>query len=481
MGREVPPDMTQALPAHDALAESVLVAHHLLSEPVALDPADLLSPALALVWRTADTLERPVDLAALAMALRASQRPAPAGGWPHLLASLVTEAPATTDPAPVVARVQALAHQRRLAAELQRLATEAREPQPADWPEQALARVQACQPRPVARVGVVTGAALAEPVPPVEWLCQGLQLAPGRPTMLSGYGGAGKTMLACSLALAVATGARRVWDALDLQRTGPVRHLNYEMHEDSLRHRYQRLAAGAGVDLSASELGLCNRRELGGLTLTSPTVVRDLSVLLDGVALCLLDSFRAAIPGVDENSSEVRRYLDVLLEVTERTGCTMLVIHHLGKTSADPRAQRDPVQMLRGSSGINDALDTSWAVIPGEHALRVTQGKVSRGARADDLLVSIQDLSDGALTVTNMPPEQMLALAAQTNPDRECEVSILSALREHGPQPAATLESGTKLGIVGGRAIRRRCLAQLVADGCVAVAGAGPSRRYALA
>jgi hypothetical protein len=466
------------LPAHDELAEALLTAQHVIAEPVALDPADLLSPTLAHVWRTADTLERPVDLAALAMALRASGKPGPTGGWPRLLSTLVTESPAVADPAPVVERVRALAHQRRLAAELAAMAAEARTEQPAGWADTVVTRVQAMAPRPVARVGVVTGAALAEPVPAVPWVCEWLQLAPGRPTMLSGYGGAGKTMLACSLALDIAAARRRSWDALDLQRTGPVRHLNWEMHEDSIRARYQRLALGRKIDLAATELGLCNRREMQGLTLTSPTVVRDLSLLLDGVTLALFDSFRAAIPGVDENSSEVRRYLDVLLEVTERTGCTMLVIHHLGKTSPDPRGQRDPVQMLRGSSGINDALDTSWAVIAGEHALRVTQGKVSRGKKSDDLNVRIEDTPEGGLIVTNLESEQLVALAAADNPDRKCEASILTALREHGPQSQTTIESGSKLGVEGSRGVRRRCLAQLVADGCIEVTGAGPARRF---
>ena len=464
-------------PAHDPLAESILTAAHLLDlDPVPLDPADLARHELAVIWRAADELERPVDLGALALALRASGRAQPLHGWPHALASLVTEAPAVADRAPVVARVQSLAHQRRLGATLHALAAEAREPQAPDWPEQALARLQAEAPRPLARVGVVTGAALAAPVPAVPWLCEALQLAPGRPTMLSGYGGAGKTMLACSLALAIATGQRRVWDVADLQRTGPVRHLNWEMHEDSLRSRYQRLAVGMRVDLAASELGLCNRRELAGLTLTSPTVVRDLSVLLDGCAFALLDSFKAATTGADENDSDVRRYLDVLLEVTERTGCTIMVIHHMGKSSADPRMQRDPVQQMRGSSAINDALDCGWCVLPGANALRVTQSKVSRGRKAPDLEVTIDDV-DGGILVTHMPPEQIASLARQSSPELACEASLLGALREHGPQPAATLTDGGRLGITGSRSLRRSCLKRLLADGLLVETGAGPTRR----
>ena len=467
--------MTQPLPAHDALAEAILVAHHVDAAPVALDPADLMSEPLALVWRTADTLPRPIDAGALALALNDSGRPRPAHGWPAFLTTLTTEAPAVADLAPVVARVQTLAHQRRLASELARLAVEAREPQAPEWPETALARLTELAPRPVSRVAVVQGAALAAPVPPVPWVCEALHWAPGRPTMLSGYGGAGKTMLACAAALAVAAGQGRLWDVADLQRTGPVRHLNWEMHEDSLRHRYQRLARGMGVDLAASELGICNRRELAGLTLTSPTAVRDLTLLLDGCTLALFDSFRAATPGVEENDSGIRIYLDNLLEVAERTGCMMLVIHHFGKTPSD--AGSDVTQRLRGSSGIHDAIDTNWSVIPGPGGLRVTQTKVSRSSKANDLEVQIVDNPDGGLTVTHMPPEQLAAIARQSSPARECELSIIKALRDHGPQTGYVLENGTALGITGNRALRRTCLRQMLADGLVSEQGAGPSRK----
>ena len=463
---------------HAPDSEAVLVAAHLVA-PVTLDPSDLYSPSLREVWLALDRATRPVDAVLVARDLLSRQGHPPALGWPALLRSLVEEVPAVADLAPHVATVQALAHQRRLGAVAQAIVAEARGDvgDVAGWAAGVAERLTAASPRPTSRITVVQGEDLAEPVPPVAWLCEGLQLAPGRPTMLSGYGGAGKTMLACSLALAIATGQRRAWDVLDLQRCGPVRHLNWEMHEDSLRSRYQRLAHGMRVDLASSGLGLCSRRQLAGLTLTSPTVVRDLSAVLDGCAMALFDSFRAAIPGVDENSSEVRRYLDVLLEVTERTGCVMLVIHHLGKSSADPRQQRDPVQMLRGSSGINDALDTSWAVIAGAQSLRVTQGKVSRGAKQADLSVRIVDQDDGGLTVEYLPPEQLEQMISQTSEEARCELSILEALRRHGAQSLTAIEDGTKMGIVGGRNLRRRCVAQMTADGIVLSEGEGRNRR----
>lgn len=44
-----------------------------------------------------------------------------------------------------------------------------------------------------------------EPLAPTPWVVPGLQLGPGRPTLLVGYGSSGKTITAQSLALSVVT------------------------------------------------------------------------------------------------------------------------------------------------------------------------------------------------------------------------------------------------------------------------------------
>jgi len=62
-------------------------------------------------------------------------------------------------------------------------------------------------------IELITGAALFEALPPTNWLCEGLELAPGAPSLWAGYGYTGKTFAAHSLAVAVASG-RDVWGSV---------------------------------------------------------------------------------------------------------------------------------------------------------------------------------------------------------------------------------------------------------------------------
>jgi hypothetical protein len=81
-----------------------------------------------------------------------------------------------------------------------------------------------------------------------------------------------------------------------------------------------------------------------------------LAQLARGRALIVIDSLRASIGG-DENSSEIRQWLDGVSEVSEATQCTILILHHAKKGGADGG---DDMYKARGSSGIVDAAGTFW-------------------------------------------------------------------------------------------------------------------------
>jgi archaellum biogenesis ATPase FlaH len=75
--------------------------------------------------------------------------------------------------------------------------------------------------------------------------------------------------------------------------------------------------------------------------------------------IILIDSLAAFTPGTDENSKEIRGFLDEWRKLVT-AGSTVLVIHHSLKN--DPR--------YRGFSGIRDAVDTLWElsnIPPGEN------------------------------------------------------------------------------------------------------------------
>ncbi len=80
-------------------------------------------------------------------------------------------------------------------------------------------------------------------LPAINWLCKDLQLAPGRPNLLAGPGYGGKSIIAQSIAFAVATG-QPVFGKYSV-RMGKVIHLNYDQGRRVPLSRYQRLMRAA--------------------------------------------------------------------------------------------------------------------------------------------------------------------------------------------------------------------------------------------
>lgn len=192
--------------------------------------------------------------------------------------------------------------------------------------------------------------AVFAPLPPLQPLVEGFGFYPGPPTIFAGAGFTMKTLATQSLALSVASGVEAV--GRFPVRQGRVRHLDLEQGQRITFERYQRLAAGLGIGVEELRgrlsVVIANAPEVH---LDSPRAGDVYASEFDGYALAAIDSFRAATPNADENSSEVRRYLDLLANVSEKTGCAFIVIHHARK-SIDGAADR---ASLRGSSAIFDA------------------------------------------------------------------------------------------------------------------------------
>lgn len=200
---------------------------------------------------------------------------------------------------------------------------------------------------PRARIEWVHGVEAEAELPPPNWIVPKLQICPGRPTMIAGYGSSGKTLIAQSLLLACAAG-KQVWGVFDTPRKLVVRHLDHDQGRYATHRRYQRLAQGMGVSL----------RELGtsfGFA-TSPDIhltdkdakARYVEACV-GADLVLIDALRGAAAGVDENDSRIRECVDVLAWVSEKIGTAFILIHHAGKVAGEDK-RTGP----RGSSAIFD-------------------------------------------------------------------------------------------------------------------------------
>lgn len=418
------------LPAHDLDAERAVLSALLLGDVSAgacpppsayFDPKHRRIAAACAALAAAGT---PLDPVTVAGWLRERDQLLAVGGAPYL-ANVVDDVPAVGNVAAHAAIVLRHARTRAEVATLEgalaRLKTGAAGE---TWREDLAARLGELGgegKRPLA----LDASAIFAPLERIPWLCRALAIGPGRPTLLSGYGGIGKTFAAQALALTVAAGRSRLWDCFDVQHTGGVvGHLDYEQGEWITRWRYQRLAYSMGLSGAALE----GRLELAccpGWSLTSADAEARLTAFCRGKALVLIDSLRAACPGVDENDSAIGSYLYLCFRVSEATGCVIVVIHHEGKTNAEN--PRTGIERLRGSSAIAAAAGAVVSFVKdsrgdgsGGGVIRIEHTRANLGAPAEPELIRFVDEGETdpvteksvGLRIEWLPREQVRAEAS---------------------------------------------------------------------
>ena len=235
---------------------------------------------------------------------------------------------------------------------------------------------------------VVRGETLAQAVPPVPYVFRHFGVTPGRPTLLAGYGGIGKTFVGQWLGLAIAAGSGLVW-GLPVAK-GPVLWLDYEMTLTPTRRRLQRIAHGMGVDLAALPFGVVS---MPSVYLSDDDSEDMLCRTADGHVLAFVDNLAAATAtsGDKENESGIRRHLDKLTRVTQRTGCTFMTLVHERKAGKD---EPGGLQRVRGSSAITDAAGAVISIAAGEGdgILSLTQSKASARKAGNELLLRLEDV-----------------------------------------------------------------------------------------
>lgn len=239
----------------------------------------------------------------------------------------------------------------------------------------------------------ITGAEVAAPLPPTRWCVPDLQICPGRPTLLAGYGFSGKTLAGQALLVALVA-EKPIWTMFAPGEGRVVRHLDYEQGRHATIRRYQRIAVGLGVDLA----GLGERL---GVAVFPPLYLNDRAAVdaysraCEGADLVLLDALRGATPGEDENDSKIRTCVDNLTRVSEKTGAAFVVIHHSGKVD-----RPDQRMAARGSSAIFDGAGCVL-VISGEKGENKTVSQVKGPAEAEgnalgDFELVIEDVAAGS-------------------------------------------------------------------------------------
>lgn len=247
----------------------------------------------------------------------------------------------------------------------------------------------------------IYGSEAGEPLPPVKWCVEQLQIAHGRPTLLTAYGFAGKTISAQAMLLSFAAG-KPIWGHFPTNG-GVIRHLDYEQGRTATLLRYQRLGSGLEIDIRSLDrrFGLACFPEL---YLSSPTARDSYAKVCDGADLVLVDALRGTTPGVDENDSRIRSCIDALSWASERTGCAFVLIHHGGKGDSKLAA-------ARGSSAIFDGCGAVYTMT-GERGEPKTVEMIkspalSSGGAVENFDLAIRDVGFDGLRVEWQAPTQV--------------------------------------------------------------------------
>lgn len=489
-------DVTAALPAHDLVTEQEAISAALLGgAPVVaslreagLERHHFYLPEHAELWRASTALAEAgeeVDEISVRSWLLARDRLKSAGGA-SMLARVLSEAPALARPERAAERLILLARVRAT----DRWLAETRAQLAAGEGDHAdrLARVQErlgdlealATPH---RRGIPTiSAASVPPTPPAPpFVSRRLALAPGRPSCIVGYAGAGKTMLVADLALAVASAERAAcWGGIPVERPGIVVHLDLEVGAYLTAQRYHRLAAGRWASLG--EWG--DRLRFASFprwSLREPGAEASLRATLTGATLCVIDSLTMLLGGADENSSSVADALGLLARVSEATGCAILVLHHEGKPPADgPRAAH---LRGRGSSAIQGLWSSQWAVSsPGAGRLVLEHGKNQWGPLLPSWSCQIEDVGEADAS-GQRPGVRLASLAASPEGEgvtagavQRAKRSILDVLAAFGPLSAGALTSKIK----GNKDAKYRALSELVSEGRLQRSPAGKGVIFSL-
>ena len=167
--------------------------------------------------------------------------------------------------------------------------------------------------------------------------------------MLYANGGDGKTWVALSIALGVATGTCALgWAA---PAPAPVLLVDGEMPLETLQVRTSSLLAGLDPDLDISKIPFrilaADAQEFPVPALDSPEGERLIDAILGDAKLVVFDNISTLFGAGPENEAEAWGPAQDLLLGLRRRGVAVLLVHHAGKSGAQ-----------RGTSRREDVLDT---------------------------------------------------------------------------------------------------------------------------
>ncbi|MBW8310717.1 MAG: AAA family ATPase [Rhizobium sp.] len=180
----------------------------------------------------------------------------------------------------------------------------------------------------------------------------------GHVTLLGGHGGAGKSILALTLAAHVAAG--RSWAALATEKLSSV-FVSLEDRGDLVRHRLRNVIDSYGLSSSevTSRLSIldgtdcpilaCEIVNYGDRSLVKTPALLELSDAVRGAGLVIIDNASDAFDGQENDRRQVRAFVRMLGEIARANNAAICLLAHIDKSAA-----------RYGSAGNSYSGSTAW-------------------------------------------------------------------------------------------------------------------------
>lgn len=274
--------------------------------------------------------------------------------------------------------------------------------------------------------------------PKRQYLIPQLELGPGRINMIVGYSGSGKTITTNHLAFDIAMG-RKVFDRFEIRHSSKVLIVAYEA-PDLVVENLQRIALAYGVDYSELKKRVKVVQPLDAnrtvIPMQSEVFRRKLyGMILRGEYGCvIIDTLRAATPGLDENAKEIAEPLYALETVSKHTQTTFIVLHHENKSEKASLEHK-----ISGHASIHGTIQCAISImkIPDQTDRRLVQQSktVRRGFEPFEIEIVDTDAEGTPLSQKVPGPEAKFDL-------NEASPGVLVKALDHEARRAVTELSG---------------------------------------
>jgi hypothetical protein len=215
------------------------------------------------------------------------------------------------------------------------------------------------------------GRMLTEDPPPVRWLVPGV-IPAGIEGILAARAGAGKSMTALEIAMALASGLGVLGRAVSQEEARGAIFAGLEDDEAEFHRRVRRGIALLEEDPEWTEahrdnlarrlVPLFPNRASGAsfrLEEQWQTIAQKAKAIPGGCGLIILDTLSRMADGDENSAKDMRPFNEAVSALAQTTGATVLSIHHLGKGNdgnSDKKLwERLHPEALRGSSAIEGA------------------------------------------------------------------------------------------------------------------------------